>query len=136
MKSKSMLFSAAYSKNAVDWSALVLRIVFGGLMVPHGYAKLVGFAEKQHSFMNFLGLGSAVSLGLTIFAELICAALLVIGLYTRLALIPLLILTVVIVFISHEGDIFGKAFSGFAYLTAYLVIFLLGPGKYSVDARR
>jgi putative oxidoreductase len=83
--------------------------------------------------MNFMGLSGPVSLSLTIFAELVCAGLVALGLFTRLATVPLIILTLVIIFIAHQGDIFDTASSGFFYLLAYAVIFLLGPGKYSID---
>lgn len=127
------LNSITYQSRSFDFSLLILRLGFGILMMPHGYAKLMGFAEKSDKFMTFMGLSGPASLSLTIFAELICAGLVAIGLLTRLATIPLIIATTVIVFIAHEGDIFDSAASGFFYLLAYTVIFLLGPGKYSLD---
>lgn len=113
---------------------LVLRLGFGVLMIPHGYAKFVSFGENQNEFMDFMGLGPAASLILAIFAEMICSALLVIGLFTRAATIPLIITALVITFMAHGGDIFGKAYGGFSYLLVYIVLLLLGPGKFSLDA--
>jgi putative oxidoreductase len=127
------LNSTAYTSRSVDVSLLILRLGFGILMMPHGYAKLISFAEKSDKFMSFMGLSGSVSLSLTIFAELFCAGLVALGLFTRLATIPLIILTLVIVFVAHQGDIFDTAASGFFYLLAYVVILLLGPGKYSID---
>lgn len=127
------LNSITYQNRSFDFSMLILRLGFGILMIPHGYAKLMGFADKSDKFMTFMGLSGPASLSLTIFAELVCAGLVAIGLFTRLATIPLIIATVVIVFVAHEGDIFDSASSGFFYLLAYTVIFLLGPGKYSLD---
>lgn len=127
------LFDTSFKSRSLDFSLLILRLGFGILMIPHGYAKLQSFGERSEKFMNFMGLGGPASLSLTIFAELACSVLLVIGLFTRLATIPLLIAAVVIVFVAHQGDIFDTAASGFFYLLAYIVIFLLGPGKYSLD---
>jgi putative oxidoreductase len=118
---------------ALNWSSLLLRLTFGILMIPHGYAKLVHFSEWQKEFMSFLGMGGAVSISLAIFAELFCSVLLALGLFTRLALIPLIITALVIVLVAHEADIFGDAAPGFFYLTAYIVLLLLGPGRYSLD---
>ncbi|QKZ13212.1 DoxX family protein [Spirosoma sp. KUDC1026] len=118
---------------ALNGSSLLLRLTFGVLMIPHGYAKLVHFSEWQNEFMSFLGMSGAVSLSLAIFAELVCSVLLILGLFTRLALIPLIITTLVIVFSAHEGDIFGDAAPGFFYLTGYVVLLLVGPGRYSLD---
>lgn len=127
------LNSIAYQSRSFDFSLLILRLGFGILMMPHGYAKLMGFAEKSDKFMTFMGLSGPASLSLTIFAELFCAGLVAVGLFTRLATIPLIVATIVIVFVAHEGDIFDSASSGFFYLLVYTVIFLLGPGKYSLD---
>ncbi|RYG31523.1 MAG: DoxX family protein [Chitinophagaceae bacterium] len=116
-----------------DIAALVLRLGFGILMIPHGLFKLNNFDEIVGEFMSFAGLGSKISLWSVIIVEIGCSALLILGLATRLALIPLLVTACVIVFISHGGDIFGEAASGFSFLLAYITIFFLGGGKYSLD---
>lgn len=102
-------------------------------MVPHGYAKLIHYADRKEKFMDFLGLGGAVSLALVIFAEFFCSLLLAAGLLTRLTLIPLIITMFVAVFIRHNGEIFGDGETGFLFLVMYCVIFLLGAGRYSAD---
>jgi putative oxidoreductase len=104
-------------------------------MIPHGYAKLINFAEYQKDFLNLLGMGTNVSLGLAIFAELGCSVLLVLGLFTRLALIPLIVTALVIVFMAHGGDITGDGGHGFLYLAVYVSLLITGPGQYSLDQR-
>lgn len=121
------------ASSALSASALLLRLIFGGLMIPHGYAKLAHFTEYQSDFLNLLGLGTSVSLGLAIFAELGCSVLLVLGLLTRLALIPLIGTALVIVFMAHGGEILGDGEHGFLYLGVYIALLLTGPGQYSVD---
>ena len=128
------LFDVSYKKSSFDISMLILRLGFGILMIPHGYAKYVSFGEKQDTFMDFLGLGPATSLTLAIFAEMICSALLVLGLFTRAATIPLIVTAIVITFMAHDGDVFGKGYGGFSYLLVYIVLLLVGPGKLSLDA--
>lgn len=130
----SFLNSATYSANTINASLFVLRVGFGITMLPNGYNKMTGFAEKKVDFVNFLGLGSPTSLSLAIFAELGCSVLLIVGLFTRLATIPLIITALVIVFVAWEGDVFGKGAAGFSYLIAYITILLAGPGAYSLDA--
>ncbi len=102
-------------------------------MIPHGYAKLTHFAEYQNNFVNLLGLGTVVSLSLAIFAEFGCSILLVLGLFTRLALIPLAFTALVIVFMAHGGEILGDGEHGFLYLGVYIALSLTGPGQYSID---
>jgi putative oxidoreductase len=127
------LLSTQIKDNAVHFALLLIRLSAGILMMPHGYAKLMHYAERKDKFMNFMGLGSAFSLALVIFAEFFCSALLAAGLLTRLVLVPLIITALVIVFKAHGGEIFGDAETGFLYLISYVVIFLTGPGKYSAD---
>ncbi len=112
---------------------LVLRIFTGLLLASHGYAKLIKFSTLKYKFMNFLHLGSTVSLALIIFAELVCGILLILGLFTRFACIPVIIGMGVVVFVASHGDIFGNGERGMIYLAAAVTIFLCGPGKISVD---
>jgi len=84
--------------------------------------------------MDFMGLGPATSLILAIFAEMICSALLILGLFTRAATVPLIVTAIVITFMAHDGDVFGKGYGGFSYLLVYIVLLLVGPGKFSLDA--
>jgi len=127
------LFSTNYSDNAFNIALLILRAGVGLLMIPRGYQKLIHFSERKDSFMNFLGMGSTVSLSLVVFAELVCAGLLVLGLLSRFAALVLVILTTVIVFKVNKGDIFGKGELAMLYLLGSFTVLLVGPGKYSVD---
>jgi len=128
------ILATNYSAAGLNLATLLLRLGFGILMIPHGYSKLTGFNEIAPHFVNFMGIGQSVSLGLDIFAEFFCSILLAFGLFTRLALIPLIITALVIVFIGHDADIFGKGETGTLFLTAYLALMITGPGKYSMDA--
>ncbi|MBN8822773.1 MULTISPECIES: DoxX family protein [unclassified Spirosoma] len=118
----------------VNSATLWLRLGLGIAMIPHGYDKLTHFADYQGSFMSFLGLSHSVSLALAIGAEFFCSILLMLGLLTRPALIPLIITAIVIVFVAHEGDIAGDGSAGFLLLVGYLTCLLLGPGAFSLDA--
>jgi putative oxidoreductase len=118
---------------ALNLSLFILRFGFGLLMIPHGYNKMIHFSDRSSNFMDFLGLGSAVSLALVIFAEFFCALFVAIGLFTRLTVIPLVITMGVAVFKAHDADIFGDGERGMLFLIAAVVIMLAGPGKASVD---
>ena len=126
------LVSTKYSAGAFSTAVFILRIIVGALMLNHGYSKLIHFADMQPKFMNFLGLGSTVSLSMVIFAEFFCAGLVILGLFTRLACIPILILFVVIIFKSTNADFFGKSELPVAYLTGFLAILFAGAGRISV----
>lgn len=127
------LFSAKYSAGAINTAMLVLRLGLGIIMLKIGYDKLEHFSEMKGEFMNFMGLGSSVSLSLVIFAEFFCSALLILGLLTRLATIPLIITMCVIIFKVQDADIFEKAMTPCLFLIGYLALLIAGPGKASVD---
>ncbi len=127
------LFSVTVSQTALNISLFILRVGIGILMIPHGYDKLVHFAAMKSSFLSFMRLSSTVSLSLSVFAEFFCAALLILGLFTRLALIPLVINMTVALYMAHGGDFFGKGQAAALFLVPYLVLLITGPGRYSVD---
>ena len=81
-----------------------------------------------------MGIGTTASLALLVFAEFFCSLFLVLGLFTRFAAIPLIIATAVMVFKAHHGDIFGDGETAALYLTGYIVLLLVGPGRVSVDS--
>lgn len=83
--------------------------------------------------MDFMGIGGPASLALVIFAEFFCSALLILGLFTRLAAIPLIITMAVALFKAHNGELFGDGETAAIYLFGYVVVVLLGPGKISID---
>ena len=85
-------------------------------------------------FVDFLGLGLSISLMLAIGSEFFCSLLLIGGLLTRFALVPLIITMLVAVFQAHSGDILGDGEMAFLYLAIYISLLLKGAGAYSVDA--
>ena len=127
------LFSTRYTETAASFSFLLLRLAAGGLMIPHGFEKLIHFEKNVTSFPDPLHLGGTLSLSMVIFAEFFCAILLVAGLMTRLALIPLLITMAVAVFMVHHGQVVGEAEHAALYLAAFMALLLTGPGKFSFD---
>lgn len=127
------LFSVRTSDNAFAFGALLLRLAGGILMIHHGFDKLTHFSEKAKGFMDPMHVGSTTSLALVVFAEFFCAAFLILGLFTRLATIPLIITMCVALFMAHSGDFAGQGEMAALYLGVYLTILFIGPGKVSLD---
>lgn len=128
------LFSTKYAASSFDISMLLLRIAAGGTMAyVHGWAKLKNFTGYARDFDSYFGMSPTLSLSLAIFAEFFCAIFIVLGLFTRLSTIPLLICMSVAFFIAHHGSILAKGELSFIYLAMFLVILLVGPGRVSVD---
>lgn len=112
---------------------LFLRIFVGILMLTHGLYKFVDFSTLVHTFPNPLGLGSATSLVLSIIAEVGCSMLLFIGLFTRLATIPLIINMLTIIIMVDSGMAFHSRELAIMYLAIYGILFFTGGAKYSLD---
>ena len=127
------LFSTNYSDVGFNIALLVLRLAGGAMIIPHGYSKLKSFSKMSHQFADPFHIGSTLSLSLTIFAEFFCGMLIVLGLLTRLASIPLVIAMAVALVHAHQGDLFGKGQAAALFLAIFMAILFVGPGRASVD---
>ena len=117
----------------VDLGILILRLIFGGMLMYVGYFKLSTYDQTIGMFTDPLGIGKELTLILVIFAELICGFFVAIGLLTRLSVLPIFILMTVVFFIVHQNDAFIMKQLPFVYWLLCFVIFIFGSGRYSVD---
>ena len=128
------ILSINYSSAAFNFCMLFIRISFGALLlVKHGLPKLMKFATMQNDFYNFMGLGPKFSLILTLFAEVFCSLFIIIGLFTRLTVLPLIIAMLVAIFGVDKGQSFTESELAIVYLTAFITLLFCGPGRISVD---
>lgn len=107
------------------------------LLVLHGWSKLTSLLETAGKFPDPIGVGSSVSLALTVFAEVGCAILIVSGLFARTAALVQVILMGVAFFIVHKASLASGPGSGelaFIYLAGFVTLFLAGAGRFSFDA--
>lgn len=118
-----------------DLSLLLLRLTFGSMMFfLHGLPKVQKLlAGGGEGFFDPFGLGGQVSMGLAAFAETLCSLLVVLGLFTRWALIPLLITMLMVVFWVKWSDPLAEKELALLYLIPFLAILLSGPGWFSLD---
>jgi putative oxidoreductase len=127
------LLSTKYSTGAFNTALLLLRLVAAGIMLKHGYGKFSNFDETVKNMISLPGLSSQICAILVIFAEFFCAILLIGGLFTRFACIPLIITMIVAVVKVHNSDFIGHGETATLYIACYTTILLLGPGKISID---
>lgn len=127
------LLSTKHSANSLSIGLFLLRAAGGGLIIPHGYDKMKNFGEIAPGFKDPFGIGGTASASLSIFAELFCGILLVLGLFTRIASIPLMINMSVALFYVHKGDVFGEGEKVTLFLAIFLVVLITGPGNFSLD---
>ena len=113
---------------------LVGRIAIAVLMLLHGLPKMqMLFSGDPVQFPSVFGMSAELSLALAVFAEVFCSILILVGLGTRLAVVPLIITMLVVVFSIHASDAFAKKELAVLYLAGYVVLLFGGSGKYSVD---
>jgi putative oxidoreductase len=138
MKSLLNLLRLNFVPHNVDAGLLLLRLWLGlSLLLLHGSSKLTGFSKMSGQFPDPLGVGSPTSLSLAVFAEVVCALLLVLGLFTRLAALILSINMAVAFFVVHKAALSGPG-SGelaFIYLAGFLTLVIAGAGRFSLDSK-
>lgn len=129
------IFDTSVDKKMNSLALLIVRIVVGVFMLTHGIQKFnMLFSAGPVQFADPVGLGQTTTLVLVVFAELVCSALLIIGMATRFVAIPLIINMFVIVFIVNAPEGFGSQELPSLYLLIYLLLLVTGSGKYSVDS--
>ncbi len=118
---------------SINLGLLLLRLSSGLLMMQYGWEKFSRFNEYVSDFPDPLGISNPVSLGLTVFAELVCPVFIVLGLWTRVAIIPLVVQLLIVIFIVHGGEPLTEREHALSFLMPYLALFLAGPGTYAID---
>ena len=129
-----------FPKNTLDFTSLIARISTGTLMFYlHGLGKITSGYDRWErlgkTITDVIGVDSmAIPLGLMAsISESILAIFILVGLYTRTSTF-FLGFTMMVAFNKHlfsEGLKSGEM--ALLYLILCIIIFLLGPGKYSID---
>ena len=119
-------------KNFNDLALLILRVGFGGFMLTHGIPK-ISMLSNPSEFADPIGVGATMSLILALIGEVVAPIMLIIGFKTKWAAIPAAITMFVAAFIIHAKDDLATKEHALLYFITFVVLFLSGAGKYSVD---
>ncbi len=133
MKGFLSFLNLSFLPNNADLGLLLMRVALGGGMMTHGWDKWQKWNALVNTFPDPLHITSRWSLTATIFAELICAGLLVIGFCSRFAALVLAFTMGVAFFIQMKGD-FAKGEMAAIYFCGYVALLFSGPGKYAFDS--
>ncbi len=128
------------TKNIHDITSLFTRITTGFLMFYfHGFGKIMsGYTRWEklgRTITDLIGIDSlAIPLGLMAsLSESIFAIFIIIGFYTRASTF-LLGFTMMVAFNKHLfSDGFKSGEMALLYLILCIIVYLLGPGKFSID---
>ena len=119
-----------------DIGLLLLRLSIGSTMLfSHGLPKLMKWGEMSDHFPDPIGLGSTLSLAMAIGAEVGASILLILGLGTRLAAVPLAFTMLVAIFVIHGDDPWNKKEFAMLYLIPYVMLMFTGAGRFAVDTK-
>jgi putative oxidoreductase len=120
---------------SMDFAVLLLRVGAGVLMLPHGWDKFQSILAGSWDFPDPIGIGSTASLFLTVLAEFICSICLILGLLSRPSAIILAFTMFVAAFVVQAKDPLDVKEHALLYFVIYMAIFLMGPGRFSMDQK-
>lgn len=116
-------------------STLFLFRVFLSLSLikTHGLKKILSFQDTINHIPDPFGLGAEFSAYFAVVANVICPIFIIFGLFTRVAIIPILSITLSGFFLVHISDPWPIKDVPLMYSLSFLLLFILGPGKVSLD---
>lgn len=129
----NFLFPRYANRYGVSLFLLAMRVFIGMLFMMHGLDKAVNFNILVGNFPDPFGIGSFATLLLVVFAELFCAIFFIFGLLYRIIMIPMIIAMAVAFFGIHQSDM-TQGELAFLYLVIFVLMYIAGPGRFSLDA--
>jgi putative oxidoreductase len=119
-------------------AALLLgRLGIGLVFLSTGWGKVHSIPKVTAYFESLHIPAPGFQAVLVGWSELVCGAALVLGLLTRLAVVPLAVSMIVAILTAKLADLHGLfdlvGFEEFTYLVVLVMIAVLGPGTWSTD---
>ena len=138
IKTNSMkkIFAKILSPQPVvsDCGMLLLRVAVSlEIAIVHGFKKIGVGVSQAENIPNPLHLPDAFNNVFAIAANIVFPFFVLIGFFTRLSTLPTLAVTLTGYFVVHWNDTLLEKDTPFIYSLIFLIILILGPGKYSVD---
>jgi putative oxidoreductase len=139
MKIEALRIRALDTLDRFSWvGPLALRLSLGAVFLGTGWGKLHNL-EQVTSFFTELGIPfPAVQAAMVSGIELVGGTLVLLGLFTRFAALPLMVTMTVAILTAKRPEIDGVrsllAFEEFTYLAGFLWLFVAGAGRASLDA--
>ncbi|MFJ4350210.1 DoxX family protein [Pseudomonas sp. NPDC089428] len=103
------------------------------LFFIHGLPKLLDWSGELQRIEDPFGLGAPLTLGLAVFAEVVCPLLLLLGVAARLACLPVLAVLLVALVVVHPDWSLEQGQFAWLLVALYGGLALTGPGLYSVS---
>ena len=133
------MFNAGHTYN--NLSRLFLRLFTGIMFLQMGVRQMTHIEEFANAAMGSMGLPSEGSIVAIVVVEIVCAVFIILGLFTRLALIPSIGIMIYAETVMVAATSVSSAGQMFIFEPGYPIMFigifaymlLAGPGKISLD---
>ena len=102
------------------------------LLHVHGLPKVFHFSEELTRIEDPFGLGAYFSLLAAIVAEVVCPLFILLGVFTRLACLPIIGVLLVAMLFVHPGWSIAEGQFGWLLLIIFTTLALTGPGRWRV----
>lgn len=122
---------------------LYMRLTWGHLLFLVGLHKFQNMAQTVQFFTELHIIHPSFHAHLVAFFELVCGGLLVFGLASRLASIPIIMIMATALSTAHASELSSFRFllvptslliqAPYPYLITAILILLFGPGRFSLD---
>ncbi len=131
-----MMNSTQQTLPRIDLGLFFLRIAGSLLLLyVHGLPKIVHFSEELTRIEDPFGFGPYFSLIPAIVAEVICPILILFGVATRLACVPIVAVLLVAMLVVHPGWSIAEGQFGWLLLIVFTTLAITGPGAWRVRLR-
>ncbi|WP_028219707.1 DoxX family protein [Paraburkholderia oxyphila] len=119
--------------NSTDIGLLFLRVCASVLLlIVHGLPKIEHYRREAAVIEDPFHFGKKVTIGLAIFAEVVCPVLVIVGIATRLSALPIMIVTAIALFRVHPEWTINQAQFAWMLLILFGTIAIAGPGRYAL----
>jgi putative oxidoreductase len=124
-----------------DIAKLIIRLSLGIMMLFHGVEKIINGISGVKYLTTNAGLPEFLAYGIYV-GEVVVPIFIILGLYARVASVVLALNMLMAIFLAHGGSLFELGKHGapvielpLFYLILSISVFLLGSGRYSVNAK-
>lgn len=131
-----MMNSTQQTLPRIDLGLFFLRLTGSLLLLyVHGLPKVLHFSEELTRIEDPFGFGPYFSLIPAIVAEVICPILILFGVATRLACVPIIAVLLVAMLVVHPGWTIAEGQFGWLLLIVFTTLAITGPGAWRVRSR-
>ncbi|MGF6899667.1 DoxX family protein [Paraburkholderia sp. GAS348] len=116
-----------------DAALLFLRVAASVLvLIVHGLPKAMHYTSQLAAIEDPLHLGKTLTLSFAIFAEVLCPVLMIAGIATRLAALPIIVISLMALTLVHPEWTLDQAQFAWMLLILFGTIVIGGAGRYRV----